>query len=345
MIGLVLAVALFIAMISSPALADAPHVEPDTKELLREGFAALKKNDIEAAHAAFTSAWEKRQHFAVAFSLAEVEMRLGRHVEAAHHWQYVLANLPDDLADKRDQSTEQLEECRRHIGTLTVQVNMAGASIHVDGVQVGEAPLRREVYVAPGDHELYAEKGSQRSPIRFFRISAGSNLSFSLTVAEGASPGPSTLLVRPARPAASNRGEATLRPSMRTPVLVAGLVVTAGAAALGTTFVLKSNAARDDAQMALDQAVATSDPTLDPSTVCGVRNKPPSCDVATQKLDEKDRYRDIAVGSFIAGGVAAVGTAAAAWFWPTARQGTALTLTPMSTLSGVGGGALLSGAF
>ena len=338
--------AVLLAMGSRPAFADSPPVEPDTKELLREGFAALRKNDVQAAHAAFSSAWQKRQHFAIAISLAEVEMRLGRHVEAAQHWQYVLTNLPDDLADKREQATEQLEECRRHIGAFTVQVNATGASIYVDGALVGEAPLRREVYVTPGDHELYAERSSKRSPIRFFRISAGSTLSFSLDIEETAS---STASTRPPQPAfaaaTSQRERIGMMTSMRTPVVVAGLVVTASAVALGTAFVLKSNAASDDAQMALDQAVAASDPALDPSTVCGVRNKPPACDRAVRSLDEKDRYRDVAVGSFIAGGVAAVGTAAAAWFWPKPRQSMSIALRPMPSLSGTGAGALVSGTF
>ena len=337
----VLAISVLILASSRPAFADAPPAETESRELLREGFAALKKNDLEAAHAAFSGAWKKHQHFAVAFSLAEVEMRLGRYVEAAQHWQYVLANIPDDLADKRDQAAQQLEECRPQIGSLTVKVSAEGASVHVDGVHVGESPLGRELYVRPGDHELYAEKSAKRSPIRFFRISGGSKLSFELVVPEPA-PQPQASPQGSSAPVAgstSREAHPVSSSSLRTPTLIAGLVATVGAAAVGTAFVLKSNGASDDARAALDQAVAQSDPSLDPSTVCGVPDRPRSCETAFALQDDRDTFRDIAIGSFIASGVFAAGTAAAYWLWPRASEvtGVAVLLAPGS---GQGGAAV-----
>jgi tetratricopeptide (TPR) repeat protein len=346
-VPLLLAAALLAALVwSRPAAAEAAP-ETDTKELLREGFAALKKNDLETARTAFTSAWNKRQHFAVAFSLAEVEMRLGRYVEAAQHWQYVLANIPDDLADKREQAAQQLDECRNHVGVFTVHVSADGASVHVDGVHVGDSPLTGELYVQPGDHEIYAEKSGRRSPVRLFRISAGSNLSFELRVPPTALQLPASRQTAQSSLASGTDHVAQPSPatSIRTPVLIAGLVATAGAAAVGTVFVLKSNGASDDARDALNQAVAQSDPSRDPSTVCGGPNRAPACDTAFKSIDDKDRFRDLAVGSFIASGVFAAGTAAAYWLWPQQSPAKGVAVLPAPTILRGGGGLAFAGSF
>ena len=75
---------------------DTTTAEPDdtTRQLLRQGYNALKRDDLDGARAAFATAWAHRQHVVVALSLAEVETRLGRFVDAAEHWQYLLTNLP-----------------------------------------------------------------------------------------------------------------------------------------------------------------------------------------------------------------------------------------------------------
>lgn len=345
-IRMLLAMTLLAALVGSRTAAASGVPEIDTKELLREGFAALKKNDLEAARIAFMNAWKERQHFAVAFSLAEVEMRLGRYVEAAQHWQYALMRVPDDLTDQRQHAAEQLEACMHHIGALTVQVNREGAVIHVDGAPVGEAPLDRELYVPPGDHELYAEKAGERSPIRFFRISADSRLSFSLRLPEPdpklrASPqdGLPPVVTNAGRPASPGSS------SLRMPVLITGLVATLGGAAVGTVFVLKSNGASDDARAAFDQAARQSNPTIEPSTVCGRADKPGACDTALARLDDKDRFRDLAIGSFIASGMFAVGTAAVYWLWPSAAGSTHAAVQAVAHPTQRGGTIAIAAAF
>lgn len=338
---------LVLVVVAQPhsAFADTPPGEAETRDLIREGFAALDKNDLDAAHAAFSAAWKKKQHFAIAFSLAEVEMRRGRYVEAAQHWQYVLTTIPGDLTEKRAQAAQHLKECRPHVGALTVQVKPDGSSIYVDGAVVGESPLAREIYVQPGDHELYAEKSGKRSPIRFLRISGGSKLSFELVVPEPAPP-PQTSPPTTAVPVVGRTlGQERTGSSIRTPALIVGLVLTASAAAVGTVFVLKSNAASRDASAAFDQAVILSDPSRDPSAVCGFPDRPAACDTAIALLDDKNRFRNIAIGSFVASGVFALGTGAMLLLWPKRTDDGKAAFRATPTFTRTGGGITLAGPF
>lgn len=321
-VGVTASIALAVLTTPHRAAADTTSANDDgTKELVRKGFVALKKNDLEAARQAFAEAWRQRQHFAIALSLAEVEMRLGLFLDAAEHWHYVLANLPDDLAEKRTNVQEQLAECKAHIGTVTLRVKPDGAAIFIDGKRVADAPLNRELYLSPADHDVYAEKGGQRSPTRSFRTVAGSKLSFELVVqappsaqAPSATPAATPRLSPVPRTAASE--EPLSASSSRTAVLVSGAVLTVASAAFGTAYVLKSNAAGDDAESAFQRAFDESDPRTDPSSVCAIEERPRACDDATDRLSDQVHFRNVAIAGFVATGVFAVATATTYLLWP-----------------------------
>jgi hypothetical protein len=320
------------AAFATPQQASAQTAQAATddgsKELMRRGFAALKKNDLEAARAAFAEAWRKRQHFAIALSLAEVEMRLERHVEAAEHWQYVLGNLPSDLTDQRAHAQAQLAECKTRIGTLTLQVKPPGASVYIDERLVGDAPLNRELYLPPGEHHVYVANAGQRSETRSVRMAPGSKLSLELVVVAGSS-GESTPLSpsgspdgppsshqpRPDHSAQSSSGS-----PLRTPVLLTGAVLTVASAVVGTVFTLKSNAASDDANAAFDEAAANSVPGTEPNAICNLDDPPAGCDLAIERLNDRNGFRNVAISAFVATGVLAAATLTTYLLWPNNSQ-------------------------
>jgi tetratricopeptide (TPR) repeat protein len=288
---------------------------------MRQGFAALKRHDLDGARTAFAAAWTERPHFAIAFSLAEVEMQLGLFRDAAEHWQFVLANLPADLADKRPYAREQLAECKKHVGTVTFRVKPDGATIYVEGKRLAEAPLNRELYLSPADHEVYAEKDGRRSALRTVRSVAGSKLSFELTVwTPAATRTPSSVPDSTVQPSAVPRVAPLAEPSsgssLRTPILITGAALTLASAAFGTAYVLRSNAARDDATRALQEAEEVSDPSINRESACAIKERPPACDEATARLSDESHFRNVAIAGFLGTGVLAAATATTYWLWP-----------------------------
>lgn len=316
------------------------------KSLVREGHAALKRRDLPGARAAFAAAWSQRQHFAIAVSFAEVEMALGRYTEAAELWRFVIATIPDDLTDKREQAVEQLAKCKTQVGTITVQAHPDGATVTLDGAEAGASPLKRELYVEPGDHRISAEKDGRRSASRDFRISAGSRLHFDLIVPDAPTAPPQAAAAPPRAPehhAPASSADSSARGGLRTPLLIGGVVLTAASVTVGAVFTLKSNAASDDVQAALSEAVAASDPSLDPYSICARPERPRGCTIAATRNADAVRFRNIAIASFVTGGVAAIGTAATYLFWPRRSPPHRLTFTP--SLHDRSIGVSISGAF
>ena len=107
---LCLPVALLAFALCRPAGADSVSEEDKAaavKELVKQGTAEYMKKNWEAARVDFLKAWELKQHYAIAGSLAQIEMKLGRYQDAAEHLKYAIANLPPDHADKRAEAAKR----------------------------------------------------------------------------------------------------------------------------------------------------------------------------------------------------------------------------------------------
>jgi hypothetical protein len=297
--------------------------EVSDRELMDRGFAALKRKDLETAHAAFQEVWGRRPQVVVGLSLAEVEMRLGRFAEAAEHWQYVLLTLPEDMSAGRDSARQQLDLCRGHIGALTVRVTPDGSSVVVNDKPVGESPLRREVFLEPGAHSVYAIHRGRRSNGHTFQVSPGSRLSFTLTVPGAANTPPMGDAARPtASVAVTTRDRRTPvvatgggHTGLRTPVIIAGGASALAAAALGSYFAVRSNDASDNAASARRTVEAEGDPNTPTISLCAGSNRPAACDELASSVDDVKRFRTLSVGAYIGAGVLAVGTVAAVVLW------------------------------
>jgi hypothetical protein len=306
-----------------------------TSEFVRRGFAELRRDNLDAAREAFAAAWERRPAAVVALSLAQVEMRLGHFVQAAAHWQFLLLHLPSTLSDQRAAAAEQLELCRTHVGSLTLQVAPDGATIVVDDKPIGQAPLRREVFLEPGTHTVYASHAGRRSDERSFRISAGSRLSFRLAIADAPpAPTPSaavpstTSTTRAADAGGVTRAESS---SIRQPVLIAGAILAASSAALGTYFAINASRASDNASAARAAAERASDPSIPRNRVCAVPAPPESCAELAQSTDDMDRFRNLSLATFVGAGALGAATLAGFVFWK--DSGTARAPTSGSRFS------------
>ncbi|HVY36910.1 MAG TPA: PEGA domain-containing protein [Polyangia bacterium] len=123
-----------------------------------------RDGDYRQAAAAFQRAYELSPHYAVLYNLAEAQVALGQPVEAIDTFQrYLLeggANVP---ADRRAEVQASIKQQQARVSMLTVETNVAGASIVVDGVLVGRSPLAGPVRVARGKHQVTATLDGYRA--------------------------------------------------------------------------------------------------------------------------------------------------------------------------------------
>jgi hypothetical protein len=75
------------------------------------------------------------------------------------------------LVSGKDRSEEFVLEVER--GQVVVLVNLAGASVYVDGQQVGTAPLTEALSLAPGRHALIVRAADHEDAQRELEVQAG----------------------------------------------------------------------------------------------------------------------------------------------------------------------------
>jgi tetratricopeptide (TPR) repeat protein len=352
--GALLALALTVT--ARPTLvfaADAPEPAPneeidserarEVKDLTRAGIAQYRKGNLDEARAQFAKAWALKQTMELAASLAEVEMRLQRFADAAEHWEYYIQHLPPDRTD----AEFQLAECRKHLGSVRVAVDTPGAVVSLDGEVLGPAPVRRDIWVNPGAHLFQARGHDGKLATQQISIASGEAQMVTLMLGAGAptdaGPAPAVAASEPPRTGADASGLST-----KTLVILGGSALSLGAMGVGVGFTLKAGAAANDADALRAQIAAAGDPSLaGEGAYCSPPpgERPSQCDAYSAKLDDEENARNVALASFVTGGVLAVGTVVTALLWPAQAAKTGHAPRVTFTASSRGGTLFLESAF
>ena len=146
---------------AQPAAAAAgSQVNADAQQLFSDGQTATKLLQWDKARTFFQGAWRIQQHWKIAASLGRAEVKVGRMREAAEHLSFALREVPAGVLTTADLKPveEMLAQARAKVGAVKVSGAPDGAEVMVDGVVVGKAPLKGEVFLDPGPHRL----GGQR---------------------------------------------------------------------------------------------------------------------------------------------------------------------------------------
>jgi hypothetical protein len=291
-----------------PAPAESTPDDATTKarQLVKVGTEEYGKQHWESAHEAFLKAWELKQHFAIAANLADVEMRLGRYREAAEHWKFTLANLPADRADRRSDAEKQLLECKTHLSVVRVTVSISGAEVRLDGNSVGASPLSEELWLEPGEHTIEAEHAGYSTASHRFAATEGESrevgLALEVLPQPGAAPAKQSGPVQ--QPAEEKSGLAP-----RTLVLIGGSALTLTAVGIGIGYTVAANSASEEADKLREGLPVGACVPAPPAQL------PIVCTELAQKIDDRNTSTNIAVASFIAGGVFGAATTVLYLLW------------------------------
>ena len=319
--------ALFFA--SCAAHAAAPVADDSAraaKDLVKEGREEYSRQHWEAARIAFLKAWNINPHYAIAGSLADVELKLGRYREAAAYLRYALANLPPERAEKRSEAEARLKECRVHLSAVRVLPSVAEATVRLDGSEVPAEALGEELLIEPGRHRLEAEKSGFVGASHQFTSAAGEarEIKLELTPQPAPSSAPPVHDIR----AESSDSAAGARPasnsSPSTWILVGGGAATVVALGIGTYFAVRESSYRGDVNELLSLANAQGSPAAAAANgVC--RDDAPmrpaeTCESLQQANDSRVHAARAANAAFITAGALAVATVVTYLIWP-ARHG------------------------
>jgi len=170
-----------VALLGSGLIARSATAEPDSDSnvqaavLYKAGVAASEENRADEARAFFLAAWRLKQHWQIAANLADAEAMTGRNRDAAQHLEFAIRTGGSELSPAERQGLEELlRKARATVGTLTVQVNVDGADVLVDGKVVGKAPLPGPIFVEPGARVIEARLEGSEPRSEAKQVGAGS---------------------------------------------------------------------------------------------------------------------------------------------------------------------------
>ncbi len=135
-----------------PAAAQSEAARTEARERFDRGLRLFNQNDNEGAIAEFERAFELAPHPMVLYNLGLVLAAAARPVDAVEVFDRLLA-APGDLdAQRLNRVREERARQATLIGEIAVSSNVSGASVELDGVEVGTTPLEAPLRVAGGTH-------------------------------------------------------------------------------------------------------------------------------------------------------------------------------------------------
>jgi hypothetical protein len=299
------------------------------RDLFRKAAKEYKAGKVNEAYRDYLAAWNIQQSPDTAGNLGAVELELGYFREAAEHASYAIAHFPPTGSkDQRAALVSVIAEAKKQIGVLTIQVNVAGATLSIDGKPIGRAPLDGEVYIEPGDHTLLAEAPDYEPAQQNVHVDKGSSTPVALSLLPRAPTGP---------------GATTTPTNWPRPLAIAG-VATAGAGyAVGIA-------------LAIMTEIKATDASSQQRTITGGKNNTSACPAMPApsspcgilRSDEQSRgaFASTSLWMFVGATVVAAGTLVYTFAVPRVSAPSATTgmsVVPVVTPSG--GAVVIQGSF
>jgi tetratricopeptide (TPR) repeat protein len=298
-----------LALVAAALLFAAPAAaQDDAATLFKEGKALYGDGKYQEAYEAYNKAWALQQGFDIAGNLGNVEIELGKYRDAVIHLRYVIANLPPSYDPERrekvlSRTKELLNGALTHVALVTLAIEPDGATVSVDGEDVGTTPLTSELVLAEGKHSLVAKldgyeplehaldaKGGTKETLRM-------SLKASADAGDGDGDGE--------EPAPGGEDSADDGPSI--PIIIVGAVLGLGAIGAGIGLHVTASGKANDRE---DLAASLSD-----QSACSAAAPPPECQEINDLSDEESTFSAAGTALLIVGGALAAATVVYA-VWP-----------------------------
>ena len=176
-----LMIVLFAALRPGVARAD------DVDQLYEQGQAAFEKQSYQEAHAKLAAVWAVRQSYDVATVLAQTEVQLGKHRDAAEHLAYAVAHFPVSAKlELRKQVEAMFADVRAKVGTVRVKVTPEAAAVTVNGRPYREGERSGAIFVEPGKATIEASAPGHRAVRRVLEVSKGTEAEATIALTQDA---------------------------------------------------------------------------------------------------------------------------------------------------------------
>jgi hypothetical protein len=293
-------------------------------ELYRQGNDAYKQNRLKDAYNFYRDAWNLKKSYDIAGNLGAVELAINMPRDAAEHLLHSLRQFPaNGKPEARDKTRQRLEEALKQIGTLVIKASVDGADILIDGKSIGKAPLEQEVFVEAGARRIEAKFEGYESAQQQLQVAKGSTHQVALKLKKSAPPPP--VVVTPTRP------------SWTVPVIVVGASLAAASFGTGIGLFVASGSKGTEADEKLAELKRTSGATPCPTQ--------PGCAEVKDLRADHDTFHNVAIGTFVLGGVFAAATVTSVFLLNPKRSGTESDVRVAPAIGPTSQGLFVTGTF
>ena len=320
----------------SPALADPKDTAAENAradEYFRQGKAFVKEDRWEDARRAYLAGWQIKRGYDIAGNLGSVELELGLSREAAGHLAYCIKSFPaTGTAAQLAYIKGRFEEARQRVAALSIQVNVDGAEVYVDGRSIGRSPFPDDVYIEPGSRTLEVKLAGFAPSKRGIEAAKGSWQSVALVLrADAAASAQGPLPIVPVTP---------VEERSRAPLYVGGAAAIVGIGA-GVVGMVLSHGSAVHADERFKQLKSSSG-----AGACLLAANQVQCEALDQAYRDQATFRTVGIMGFSAAGAAAVAVLGYALLsgGKPASSGTSAIHVDVATGPGMTG-ALLTGGF
>ena len=157
----------------APAAAEepAPLLVDEARRHFQQGVALYQRGDYHAALAEFSASYDREPAAPILFNIGLTQRALFRYLEAIDSLSRYLAAEKATGPKQRD-ATRMVAEMRALLGPLTVVVTPPGASVSIDDVGRGAAPIEA-LQLAAGDRVVEIAADGYRTERKRITVAAG----------------------------------------------------------------------------------------------------------------------------------------------------------------------------
>jgi hypothetical protein len=130
--------------------------------------------DSDWAHAIeeFRAAYELWANPVILFNLAQAYRRDGQLTQATETYNRYLETAPNLTPTQRNEVSEAIREISENRSVVTFEVEPAGAQVTLNGRDLGQSPIARNVEVLPGEYRVHVELANHEARDESFTIAA-----------------------------------------------------------------------------------------------------------------------------------------------------------------------------
>ena len=164
----------------TPSTTDTSGPE-DARAHFADGLKLYKDGDFDAALVQFERAYAIKPNFKVLYNIAQAYFQLREYVEARDNMARYLKDGGAAIDPERQAAaSKDLADLEKRVAKVTLTVNVAGATVLVDGKKVGTTPLSEPISVSEGQRTISVEAPNRGARQRLIRVAGGEEQALSL---------------------------------------------------------------------------------------------------------------------------------------------------------------------